>query len=413
MKKQILVIFALFVGITMSAQKNELKAIEKALKGKDYTSALATIKTAESLISNADVKSKAKFYFLKGKALYGSGALLDAGKAFSKLLAIEKNGKPKYTNEAGKMLNDMIQKFATDASKNYNAKNYAQAAKEFYQVFVLSPRDTSYVDNAALSAFFAKDYKTSLNHYKELASLGYTGIQEIFEAKDKATGAIVKFDSEKAMKLQQKLGIVVDGKKSISKSRVTNTAKMIAKNYINLGDNDKALEAIQSARKLAPKDYDLLIDEANVYYHKGNNVKFKEKLAEAIKLNPNDASLFYNMGVMSMEANNDKEALRNFQKAIELDTKNVAAYNNLGAVILKKAQAIVDQMNDSSISMATYDRLEKQQLEVYKEALPYYEKAYSLDAKNFSVVKTLLGLYSNLEMTTKEKELKAVYDAIK
>ena len=57
--------------ITMStfAQKNELKTAEKALKSQDFTTAISAITSAESLISNMDVKTKGKFYFLKGESI--------------------------------------------------------------------------------------------------------------------------------------------------------------------------------------------------------------------------------------------------------------------------------------------------------------------------------------------------------
>ncbi len=67
-------LLAIVLGlITMStfAQKNELKAAEKALKSQDFTTAISAITSAESLISSMDNKTKAKFYFLKGKALSG------------------------------------------------------------------------------------------------------------------------------------------------------------------------------------------------------------------------------------------------------------------------------------------------------------------------------------------------------
>ena len=52
-------------SIATYAQKDELKAAEKAIKKQDYTAAISAITSAESMISSMDVKSKAKFYFSK------------------------------------------------------------------------------------------------------------------------------------------------------------------------------------------------------------------------------------------------------------------------------------------------------------------------------------------------------------
>ena len=66
MKKLTVMMFALAISINSFAQKDELKATEKALKKKDYPSAKAAIDPADALITNADDKTKAKFYYLKG-----------------------------------------------------------------------------------------------------------------------------------------------------------------------------------------------------------------------------------------------------------------------------------------------------------------------------------------------------------
>ena len=58
----------------------------------------------------------------------------------------------------------------------------------------------------------------------------------------------------------------------------------------------------------------------------------------------------------------------------------------------------------------------QKQLELYKEVLPYYEKAYALKKEetkedDIDIVRTLMSMYENLEMTDKFKEMKAIWDA--
>ena len=64
MKKQLIVFSLSLMSMGIFAQKNELKAAAKALKKQNYAGAVASISAAEALMSNMDVKLKAKFYFL-------------------------------------------------------------------------------------------------------------------------------------------------------------------------------------------------------------------------------------------------------------------------------------------------------------------------------------------------------------
>ena len=57
--------------------------------------------------------------------------------------------------------------------------------------------------------------------------------------------------------------------------------------------------------------------------------------------------------------------------------------------------------------MKRYNVLKKKSEDLFKSTIPYLEKAVALDPKNVDVAKTLLNVYSALEMTTEYKALKA------
>ena len=69
MKTKLIASFRLS-SIATFAQKDELKAAEKAIKKQDYTAAISAITSAESMISSMDVKSS-KILFPQGKAYMG------------------------------------------------------------------------------------------------------------------------------------------------------------------------------------------------------------------------------------------------------------------------------------------------------------------------------------------------------
>ena len=94
MRKQLLILSALFISMAVFAQKSELKTADKAVKANDFAAAIAALDQAESLIANADQKTTAKYYYLRGKALYQNGSasadILKVGDAFNQLIDYEK-----------------------------------------------------------------------------------------------------------------------------------------------------------------------------------------------------------------------------------------------------------------------------------------------------------------------------------
>lgn len=425
MRKQLIILSAFFISMTVFAQNDELKTAEKAVKSNDFATAITAINQAEGLIANADQKTKAKFYYLKGLTLYQNGApqadIDKVGAAFNQLISYEnETNKPKYSAEIGQLLNKMIVSVAESASNDYNKAietkentDYLKAAKEFQQVYALSLRDTSYLDNAALVYYFAKDYDTSIKLYEQLLDLKYTGITTVFIATDKASGEDVVYGDKKAMDLQVKLGLAQNPREEKKESRREMIFKNLAQNYSDKGNNEKALEIISKGRTEFPSSYSLLIDEANIYYKAGDNAKFKERLEEAIRLNPTEPTLYYNVGVMNMDQKNIDEAIKNFEKAIELKPDYADAYNNIGAAIIEKAAPIIEEMNKSLADFKKYDKLQVQQFDIYRKALPYYEKAYELNPNSINVIQTLMGLYENLEMTDKLEKIRVVYEKVK
>ncbi|NDK17399.1 MAG: hypothetical protein GW912_00045, partial [Zetaproteobacteria bacterium] len=59
------------------------------------------------------------------------------------------------------------------------------------------------------------------------------------------------------------------------------------------------------------------------------------------------------------------------------------------------------------------DKFKAELSKLYKQVLPYYEKAYDIKKDDISVVQTLMGIFENLAMDAEYKKLKAAYDALK
>ncbi|WP_299120067.1 tetratricopeptide repeat protein [uncultured Tenacibaculum sp.] len=411
MKKQILTLSLGLLSLGLMAQKSELKAAEKAIKKQDVNSAISILNSIEGdLMMNGEDKYKSKFYFLKGKALATKKDYKNAADALNALLAM---GKTKYTNEAQPLLSQIIQDVSKKAIDLYNnKKDYKNAADNFYLTYVLSPNDTSFVYNAAVSATQAKDYEGAIKYYKELRKVGYTGIETQYLATNTTSGKVENLGSKQNRDLMVKSKQYIKPEDRFSESKTATIVKNIALILKEQGKTDEAIAAFKEARSSNKKDLNLILNEAQLYVDLGKMDKFGELMNEAVALDPNNPTLYYNLGVVNFNQGRMEEAKKYYKKAVELKPDYADAYMNLAVVVLDKDKAIVEEMNKNLSNFKKYDELALKQKEVYKEALPYLEKANKLN-KSIDTVKTLMNLYEVLEMEDKAKEFRDLYKSMK
>jgi tetratricopeptide (TPR) repeat protein len=410
MKKQIIALSLGLITIGTFAQKNELKAAEKAIKKQDYTTAITSITSVDAMANAMDAKYMAKYYFLKGQAYAGKKDYKVAAKAFNDLMAYEKeSGKAKYTGKAAPMLNNLITEVSNKAIALYNDdKDYKNASENFYLTYLLSPTDTSFLFNAAVSSSLAEDYDVALKHYKELKSIGYNGISTQYLATNKASGAEENLGSKTQRDTMVKLGQYSNPRDESSESKRTSIVKSIGQILVTQGKVDEAIVAVKEAREMNPKDLNLLLTEADLYIKLDKMDKFGELMKEAIELDPNNPTLFYNLGVVNAGQDKTEEAKEYYKKAIELKPDYADAYMNLAALILAEEKAIVEEMNKNLSNFDKYDELEGKQKDVYRKALPYLEKADELK-RSTDTVRSLLNIYDILEMEEKADKLRPIY----
>lgn len=414
MRKQVLAFSLGLLTLASFAQKKELKSIEKALNNNDFNGALTVVKSLESSIEGADDKYKSKYYFLKGQALVGKKEYENAVAAFNQLFDFEKKiGKKRYTSDAKPVINKIIQSVSEKAVNLYNnEKNYDEAAKYFYLTYKLSPKDTSFAYNAAVSATQSKNYDDALKYYKELRDVGYTGKETIYYATNKATNKKENLGSKTQRDLMVKAGNYTNPVDETTEGKTATIVKNIALILKEQGKTDEAIAALSEARKANPKDLNLLLNEADMYIKLGKMDKFGELMSEAVALDPNNPTLYYNLGVVNFNQGRGEDAIKYYKKAIELKPDYADAYMNISVVILDREKAIVEEMNKNLSNFKKYDALALKQKGVYKEALPYLEKADQLN-RNVDTVKSLMSIYDVLEMSAKSKEYRDLYKSMK
>lgn len=409
MKKQLVALSLGLMTMGMSAQKDELKIAEKALKKNDVATARTAIQSIESMEDTMEAKYKAKYYFFKGQ-VYGKTNVEKAVAAYNSLFEYEqKTKKSKYSSAAKTKVMELTQFVSEKAITAYNeTKDYKTATENFYLTYKLSPTDTSFLYNAAVSASLSKDYDTSLEYYNKLLALGYTGITTQYMATNKETGVQENLGGKTQRDLMVKSGDYITPENVPTPSKKSDIVKNIGYILIAQGKTEEAIVAIKEARKSNPKDLNLLLNEAQLYIKLEDMEKFGALMQQAIELDPKNPTLFFNLGVVNQNEEKTEEAISYYKKAIELDPEYGDAYMNLAVAILSGEQAIVNEMNENLSNFKKYDELQGKQKELYRKALPFLEKADNIK-RSPDTVKSLLNIYDILRMEEKADVLRPIY----
>ena len=419
MKSKYVILASAFVlSMTTYAQKDQIKAAEKALKNGNAAEAMTSLSQAESLLAAATPAEKAQFHFVKGNAALDlankNGESLDnltmAANSYKQVLEIEKeSGKSKYSEQAKTALANVKSGLINVAVESGNQKKYKEGALLLYAAYELDNADVEKLYYAASYAVNAQEYDTALSYYNELKRLNYSGEGTAYYAKNVLNEQEEFFASKEDRDTKVKLKLYTDPREEAIPSKRGEIYKNIALILLQKNETEAAKTALAEARVANPDDTSLTLAEADIYLKLQDFVTYKKLISEVLTKNPNDADLVYNLGVISSKTDS-AAAQQYYKRAIEIKPDYINAYLNLAILILDGEKKLVDDMNKLGTSekdMKKYEVLKKQRDGLFLSSIPYLEKAYELNPANEDVGTTLLNVYSALEMMDKKKELKA------
>ncbi len=417
--KYVLLASALLISVATFAQKDQIKAAEKALKAGNAQEAITILQGAEAASAAAPDAEKAQFQFVKANAHLALATknentddnLSAAAKAYQEVLSIEKtSGKVKFSAQASTSIIDVKYKLINAAIADSKAEKHAAGAKKLYDAYLLDKKDTINLYYAASTYVNAKEYETAYNAYDELKKLNYSGKVTNFYAVNKINGEEQFFPTAKERDQMVKLGTHEKPRTEDIPSKRGEIFKNMALILVQNGKVAEAKKAVAEARAANPDDKSLVLTEANLYLDTKDYDTYKKLITEVLAQSPNDADLVFNLGVISYNAKNLVEAEKYYKRAIEIKPDYVNAYLNLAILKLdadKKLFEEIQKLGNSEKDNKRYEVLKKQREAVFTSALPYLEKASELDGTNEEVKGTLLSVYRALEMTEKAKALKA------
>jgi predicted Zn-dependent protease len=366
MKKSILFLAALSLGITSYAQDRNVTSARMALNQKSYDDAKIDIDRA---IEDPSTKDKPKTWSTRGQIYF---------------------------------------EMQTEPTGKYKASNpYREAAKSYMKVVELkSDYDKDYADRVLLScaAMYLNDAINAYNDRKwDEASDLANGIITIHNLEGgKRFSSIKTFDTLAANAAYIRANsFYANGKYDealtafniVKNGHAMNSADVylrMAEIYNKQGKDADATAIIAEGRKEFPNDASLRNAELNSYIKSGKTSDLTKKLEEAVAQDPGNAQLQYNLAtVYSNMANATPKpsnytelmgkAEGSFKKAIAADPDNAGYNYNLGAMYFNEAQDINTNMNSLGTSAADqkkYDEMKKDRDDYLAKAAPYMEKAY-------------------------------------
>lgn len=428
---------------------NEQVAIDALLEAKKEMDAAAKHET--TVAKSKTWKRRGDVYWLLGTdpsprlILARKGALDTAMYSYGRALVVEfkSNGKPKV-EEPDEILNRMLSigaRFAESAQKNLKAKKYAEAIAEFgaakTAMEILAKQDP---DNRSLQRQMA--------YYCYYQSVASAEAQKVDEALGYAQNAVDLSPEDTAFAVAlvrlnifaQKFSeaqIAIDAAKKRFGS-LSDLALIEVKLAMERGETDRAATLIENGKKEFPAlKTEFILEEVNFYLNAGNDEKALEAIEQAISAFSSDPAILlvlnFNKGVINDQIAENLEkkdakglaaqiaerraaAKIGYEKTIELDANYTAAYLQLANAEIIKANALIKKANDLDISkVKEYEALKEEAKVFFSNSATILEKGYAKEKAKpdadpnriDTFQKTLLQVYTKLEDAAKRNAIKA------
>jgi tetratricopeptide (TPR) repeat protein len=184
--------------------------------------------------------------------------------------------------------------------------------------------------------------------------------------------------------------------------------QLLYEEYVKRKDTVNYVNTLKDGLQKFPSDAWFLQNLINYYIFSGKTKDALVYLNTAIEREPNMAQYRYVKGNLDESLGNIDDALASFDKAVELDPTMADAYAGKGRLYYNKAVKMSDEANkikDNKLYNAEMKKVDA----VFKQSIPFFQKAAEMKPKDVEIKRTLKILYYRLK---KDPEYEAKYDAI-
>ena len=392
MKKLFLSIsFMVGLSAALFAQKaNVSQAASLTLQEKpDFKAAREAIKPA---FNDEKTKNDPKTYFTAGMIGYTEND------SYSKLMML---GKEVDQVKKGKAIMEaydyFLKAYKLDQMPNAKGKvkpkfdkKIKENIKEFY---------TAQYNLVGYGAhlFDKKDYKGAFDAFSTFLEIPKLPMMNKELSVKDSTYRMIKYFSALAATNMQNHDKAIEMYKDLADDNyeTKNVYQLLADEYRTIKDTVNYLATLEQGFKLFNDDPWFLQNIINHYIYSDKIEEASKYLDAAIAQAPTVAEYYYVKGNVEERLGNNDGARKAFEKALELQPKMASAYAGIGRIIFNQAVELLraaDSIRDNKLYNAEVQKAN----DIFKQSLPYMEKAVELDPKDTDFKQALKMLYYRL-----------------
>jgi tetratricopeptide (TPR) repeat protein len=183
-----------------------------------------------------------------------------------------------------------------------------------------------------------------------------------------------------------------------------NVYELLYQQYYAKKDTAKYMAVLKEGFDKYPAEPFFLQNLINNFIYSGKNKEALEYLNQAIAKEPTVAQYHFVSGRLKEESKDYDGAKAAFEKALQLKPDYAEAENAIARLYYNQAAAIVQEANDIK-DMAVVKQKQAKALDLFKQSLPYFKKAYDMNPKDADLKSDLKRIYYRLQMNAEYEAL--------